>query len=115
MEITKELAKVLHEDIKKAAGEVAAKHGLTLSPSNASYGNDIFRLKVEFAVPVSKLKDVPKVSQQMIDYGMAPRGTQVVLRTGETATIQKARRLKYEIEIDNKSYLIPFDACKLKK
>lgn len=47
MEITREKARVLHQEIMEAVRAVAAKHGMTTRFGNATYETTTFRIKAE--------------------------------------------------------------------
>lgn len=116
MEMNRTLAKIISADAEKTLQEVAKKHGLSVHSTGGTIDSFAgkFTAKFSFTTPISNTISAT-ITDQQIKFGLAPRGTVVILKDKKEATILETRRSKYLIEMDGKQYTIKFAGCTLKQ
>ena len=67
--LTKSKVEKIHADLDKAMQEVAAKHGLTMSPTRITFNAQTFKMSAEFGDTAEIGTADPKFSNHMKNYG----------------------------------------------
>lgn len=120
MLLNKNILDSIGKELNTTFQEISKKYGVEIRGMGGSFTGVEAVLKFKVTVPVDKIVEPDKtVTQQDVQYGMAPAGTRVMV-SNDKFIITKARNKKYEAKMiggktGNDNYLIRFEACKLIK